>query len=190
MMQEEECLLILCIGAATTSLMESDNKKRLKRQWVREWVKRRKEEGCCAKLLKELRSETPSLYKNFLRMNASDFDYLLRLVAPYITKKSTHLREPIPPSDRLAVTLRYLPTGENFRSLQYIFRIPHNTISTIIPEVCEAIFKALQPEYLKISIYYYTNVPTNLNLFLKTLLNSPDWRTITQCLVSSQQQLL
>uniref|UniRef100_A0A1I8M9Y5 DDE Tnp4 domain-containing protein n=1 Tax=Musca domestica TaxID=7370 RepID=A0A1I8M9Y5_MUSDO len=124
-------------------------KNRKKRPWVREWLRQRKEEGCCVKLLTQLRAETPSLYKNFLRMNAADFDNLLKLTAPLLTKKTTQLREPISASERLMVTLRYLATGESFRSLQFIFRIPHNTISTIIPEVCDAIYKVLQPDYLK-----------------------------------------
>ena len=37
--------------------------------WVRAWVQRRKMEGCCQKLLKELRSEEPSLHKNSLGFN-------------------------------------------------------------------------------------------------------------------------
>uniref|UniRef100_A0A1I8NJI8 Uncharacterized protein n=1 Tax=Musca domestica TaxID=7370 RepID=A0A1I8NJI8_MUSDO len=40
--------------------------------------------------------------------------------------------------------------GNSFRFLQFIFHIPHNTISTTIPEVCDAIYKVLQPDYLKV----------------------------------------
>lgn len=71
-------------------------------------------------------------------------------MAPLITKKVTNFRDPISASERLTVTLRYLATGESFRSLQYVFRIPHNTISGIIPEVCDALYKVLQPNYLKV----------------------------------------
>lgn len=71
-------------------------------------------------------------------------------MTPFITKQTTKLRQPISPTERLAVTLRYLATGESFRSLQYVFRIPHNTISGIIPEVCDAIYTVLQPKYLKV----------------------------------------
>lgn len=51
------------------------------------------------------------------------------------------MRPSIPAGERLALTLRYLATGENFRSMQYLFRIPPSTISTIIPEVLDAIYK-------------------------------------------------
>lgn len=59
------------------------------------------------------------------------------------------MRKSISAADRLALTLRYLATGESFRSLQYVFRIPHNTISTIVPEVFDAIFAVLKDEYMK-----------------------------------------
>lgn len=72
-------------------------------------------------------------------------------MAPLITKQVTRFREPISASERLTVTLRYLATGESYRSLQYVFRIPHNTISGIIPEVCDALYKVLQPNYLKVT---------------------------------------
>lgn len=35
-------------------------------------------------------------------------------------------------------------TGETYSSLQYIYRIPAQTIGKIVPETCEAITKALQ----------------------------------------------
>lgn len=60
------------------------------------------------------------------------------------------MREPISAGERLAVTLRYLATGESFSSLQYIFRIPQSTISTIVPEVCDAIYAVLKDEFLKV----------------------------------------
>lgn len=88
----------------------------------------------------------------------------LELVAPIITKKTTKFREPISASQRLAVTLRFLATGESYRSLQYMFRIPHNTISGIIPEVCDAIYKVLQPDYLK--VFYILFISQFITLLL------------------------
>ncbi|XP_037821853.1 uncharacterized protein LOC119610629, partial [Lucilia sericata] len=150
-MNNEDTFLLLCCGVVSVILLEGKKEKQ-ERVWVREWVRRRKEEGCCAKLLKELRLETPTLYHNFLRMKAKDFDYLLNLVKPLITKQTTRFREPISATERLAVTLRYLATGESFRSLQFVFRIPFNTISVIVPGVCNAIYNVLQPEYLKVPL--------------------------------------
>ena len=69
---------------------------------------------------------------------------------PYITKKTTHLREPITTEEKLAVTLRYLATGESFNSLMYQYRIHRSTISQFIPDVCKAIYKVPAPDYMKI----------------------------------------
>ena len=40
-------------------------------------------------------------------------------VGPKIEKQATRMRMPIPVDETLAVTLRYLATGESFESLMY-----------------------------------------------------------------------
>ncbi|EZA48052.1 hypothetical protein X777_14409, partial [Ooceraea biroi] len=55
------------------------------------------------------------------------FDCLLGLIGPYITKQETILRTPIPAITRLAVTLRYLACGDRMVSLSYQFRIGQST---------------------------------------------------------------
>ena len=55
-----------------------------------------------------------SSYRNFVRMDAASFEELLQMVAPLITYQDTTMREAIPPAERLAVTLRFLATGELF----------------------------------------------------------------------------
>ena len=59
------------------------------------------------------------------------------------------MTEPIPPGERLDVTLQFLATGESFASLQYQFLISSSTVSVMIPEVCEAIYNVLQEDFLK-----------------------------------------
>lgn len=61
------------------------------------------------------------------------------------------MRKAIPDCERLAVTLRFLASGDTFKSLSVVFRIAPNTISLIIPEVCDAIYKTLKDEYLKVN---------------------------------------
>ena len=56
----------------------------------------------------------------------------------------------ISPSERLALTIRFLATGESYSSLSYQFRISQSAISYIIQEVCKAIFKLLGPLYMKV----------------------------------------
>nr|CAI5842271.1 unnamed protein product [Callosobruchus analis] len=62
------------------------------------------------------------------------------------------MRDGITPAESLAVTLRFLATGDSYHSLAYLFGIPVCTISRIVPEVCSAIFNVLKEEYLHVSI--------------------------------------
>lgn len=78
------------------------------------------------------------------------FHKLYNLIKNDIEKQETYLREAISAKHRLIITLRLLATGESFRSLRYTFRIGQSTISNIIPEVCETIYKNLKDIYLKV----------------------------------------
>lgn len=94
----------------------------------------------------ELLSESSGEFENFVRMSFFDFEYLLNKVAPIIAKQDTQLRHAIPPEVRLAITLRFLATGDNYKSLHFLFKVSSQLISTIIPEVCAAINEALKDE--------------------------------------------
>ena len=56
-------------------------------------------------------------------MSPERYDNLLRLVSPLITKQDTNLHEAIPAGERLAVTLRFLVSGEPQQSLSLAYRI-------------------------------------------------------------------
>lgn len=134
---------------------EEEPKTRARSIWTSEWLQKRDEEGAFAKLLPELRSgdhNEQKLFASFVRMWKEDFDHILNLIGPTIEKQNTTMREAIRPGARLALTLHFLATGNSFRSLQYLFRIPQCTISTIVPEVLDAIYDALAPTYLKVTI--------------------------------------
>ena len=127
----------------------NNNKKRKKkRTWARRWMLRRTL-GCYSQLLRELADEDPPSYKNWLRMDQHNFNILLSLVEPTLTRQDTVMREAIPAGERLAITLRYLATGHSFSSLEYVFRVSRHSISKIVIETCEALYNALQPNYLR-----------------------------------------
>ena len=76
---------------------------------------------------------------------------ILNATEPDICKQSTKIGgELIVPVKRRALRLRFLATGESFRSLHFQFRISRPAISYIVTEVCEAIPKKLGPSYLKV----------------------------------------
>ncbi|XP_064107865.1 uncharacterized protein LOC135216432 [Macrobrachium nipponense] len=119
----------------------------------------REDKGIFDNLCREMRLGDGAAFYNYHRVNKEDFDYLLRLVGPKIAKQDTRMRKAIPPEQRLSVTLRHLATGESKTSLGYSYRISPNLLSSVIPEVCEALYAALQPLYMK--------MPTNEEEWLR-----------------------
>ena len=95
-------------------------------------------------------TEDELAFQSYFRMNKEKFFELVRSLQPTISKQDTVLRESIKADERVAVTLRYLATGETFSSLETQFRIHRTTISEIVLEVCDKVFAVLAPEYLKV----------------------------------------
>lgn len=56
------------------------------------------------------------------------------------------VRAPLEPGQKLLITLRFLATGTAYRSLRFELRVPHNTISVVVREVCDAIFRSYRDE--------------------------------------------
>lgn len=97
----------------------------------------------------EIKMASDALFKNFTRMSANDFEVLIPLVGPSIAKENTQYREAISATTRLAITLRFLATGDNYPSLMYQCKVSTASICTIIPEVCKASVESLQ-DYIKV----------------------------------------
>lgn len=89
-------------------------------------------------------------FQNFTRMSSADFEKIINLIGPKIIKHDTNMRPAITVTVRLAVTLRFLATGDSYSSLQYLFGISKQIISRIIPEVCMALVEVLK-KYVKVS---------------------------------------
>ena len=156
-MSSEEAILLLAeeemILLATATLVA--DKKRKKRRcnrrklWVKPWLLRRMEYGQYEKLLFELQSEDARGFKNFVRVDHQLFQELIDRVGPRLEKRDSFMRKALEPGLRLAITLRYLATGDSYTSLQYGFRVAHSTISLIVPETCEAIIHEYMEEVVR-----------------------------------------
>ncbi|KAL4720970.1 hypothetical protein ACJJTC_019230 [Scirpophaga incertulas] len=118
-----------------------DDYRRPPRFWESDIYKKRRPNS----LVLELKyQELSGHYKNFMRMSSSNFEYLYNLILPAIQKQDTRFRKAISAQDKLALTLRFLATGDSFTSLQYLFKISKKAISKFIPKVCQAIINGLK----------------------------------------------
>ena len=101
-------------------------------------------------ILKELAVEDTDSFKEFVRMDVGHFNRLVTLVSPFIAKEDTCMREAIAPAERVALTLRFLATGESFHSLAFQFRISRQEISMIVEEVCDAVAKVIGGRFMQV----------------------------------------
>ena len=74
--------------------------------------------GQYEKLMKELENEDVASFKNFMRVDPALFSELLEKVGPLIEKEDTFWRKALEPGLKLAITLRYIATGNSYMSLQ------------------------------------------------------------------------
>lgn len=117
--------------------------------WVRNWLLKRPKFGMYEKLMKHLRDGDTKSFRNFVRLGPEMFNEMVQELTPRIEKRRTPYREPLSTGLKLAVTLRYLATGDAYRSLSYGFRVAANTLVTVIPEVCQAIFDHYHDKVMK-----------------------------------------
>ncbi|KAG1934126.1 protein ALP1-like [Pimephales promelas] len=127
---------------------EKRKKRKKTRQWTRSWIAGREQYGLSI-LQRELEDSDRKGFRELLRMDVEDFSYLLGKVRPFIQRRDTKLRRAISARMRLSLTLRFLATGETFRSLSFQYRIGRSTISEIVMETCQALYEVLKDDHLK-----------------------------------------
>ncbi|XP_020298389.1 uncharacterized protein LOC109862686 [Pseudomyrmex gracilis] len=117
-----------------------------RRWWVRPINDRRAEYGDFQTLFSELKEDT-DLFFRYTRMDVPTFYELLRLVGPHLEKRS--MRPSICPEQRLAITLRYLATGDQMLSVALAYRVGESTAHMIVKETCTVLANILMPIYMK-----------------------------------------
>ena len=100
-------------GIAARARERIASRKKRRTVWVKPWLQRRFQLGAYDGLMVELANEDIDGYISFQRMAPDLFGELLRKVGPLIQKKDTPMRPSISPGARLAITLRYLATGNH-----------------------------------------------------------------------------
>ena len=128
--------------------IEELNRPAPRRFWVKRWIKERDTLEPHISLFRDLQVEDNEEFKSYIRMDMATFNELVRRVGPRIQKKHTTFREPISVVQRLLLTLSYLAEGGMYRCKKFLSRTPHNTMSKIVKETCDAIYNEYEDEYL------------------------------------------
>ncbi|CAI6375780.1 unnamed protein product [Macrosiphum euphorbiae] len=131
------------LEAAFVVLDEEENKTKT-REWVHAINKKRETLGEFHRLVPELKKDTKR-YHMYFRMTMEEFDFLHELIKPDIYKQNTQFRRAVSTEERLAVCLRFLATGNSFRSIGFNYRLGFSTVREIVKEVCDAIWNRLGP---------------------------------------------
>jgi len=138
---------ILLLALIEAAREEGRRGRRPRSVWVKPWLQRRMLFGQYDTLMLELMRESKGDFKNFMRMTPEVFQELLDRVGPRISKPRAR-RPALEAGLKLALTIRFLATGNSYKSLAFGFRVGPNTISLFIPQVCEAIIAEYGPEVL------------------------------------------
>jgi hypothetical protein len=96
-------------------------------------------------LIKELMLVDHELFFKMFRMMPNQFEELLTLVAPKITKAKTRPGV-ISPAERRCFTLRYLASGYGYSSIAASYRIGRTTVSRIVHETAQIIWNSLSED--------------------------------------------
>ena len=100
--------------------------------------------GFTENLLLQCEVYDPKMFEKYLHITPEIFYELLNLIKNDITKEYV-VREPISPKTRLQIFLTCMAQGTSMSFLSGVFRVAPSTISGIIEEVSEAIWKNLKP---------------------------------------------
>ncbi|XP_045125985.1 uncharacterized protein LOC123513143 [Portunus trituberculatus] len=76
------------------------------RVWTRPWLSRRLQESVYFRLVRELSLEDPDLLREWIRLDRTQYQHVLRLVTSLIEKQGTNMRQPVSAGERLMLTLK------------------------------------------------------------------------------------
>ena len=86
--------------------------------------------------------------ENF-RMSRTTFLYLCDELRSGIEKQNTVMRRAVSTEKRVAITLWFLATGADYRTIGHLFGVSKSTVCVVTKEVCVVIVERLLPDYIK-----------------------------------------
>ena len=82
-----------------------------------------------------------------MRMDTTTFATLVGTVSPRLQRNQDG-RPPICPEELVAICLRYLATGDSYKSIAFSYRVGVSTVHYAVKNVCDAIYENLSAVYL------------------------------------------
>ena len=89
------------------------------------------------------------------RLSKATFIYLCEQLHSSISKSdmsNTVMRKAIPTEKRVTLTLWFLATGADYRTISHLFGVSKSTVCVVTKQVCSSIVECLLPKYVKIPI--------------------------------------
>jgi hypothetical protein len=83
-------------------------------------------------------------------MSRATFIYVCDELRLAIEKSNTEMRKAIPVEQGVALTLWYLATNTDYRTIGHLFGVSKATVCMVTKEVCGAIVKVLLPRYIRV----------------------------------------
>ncbi|XP_050313123.1 uncharacterized protein LOC126748138 [Anthonomus grandis grandis] len=121
-----------------------------RRRKVHNMFVQRRKEGCFSRLIMRHLIDDETKFTEYFRLTRYQFNELFNLVSADIKKSPTKfVRRPITAKEKLALVLRFLATGESYRSMAFNYRISHNYISVLVRDVLKVLYNKLVPLFLK-----------------------------------------
>ncbi|KAL2080736.1 hypothetical protein ACEWY4_024529 [Coilia grayii] len=137
--------LVVCAGLLL--LRHRRRHRHRRRMWVHDILRGREQHGEFHRLVRELRLDEER-FQRYFRLDREQFDSLLSKIGPLLSMQSTNCRRPIPPAERLAICLRFLATGDSYRTVAYSYRVGVSTVASVVRQVTRVIWDALVGEYM------------------------------------------
>lgn len=126
------------------------NTTRQRRERVKNWLIERPLQSQYYQLMTTLESHDEKSFRNYLRMDPNLFHEINSRIEHRLLKGATNANTPLEPGFKLAATLRFLATGQNYGHVGYDFRVSLSAVCRFIPLVCDAIVQEYQDEVLKL----------------------------------------
>ncbi|KAJ8883780.1 hypothetical protein PR048_015634 [Dryococelus australis] len=86
-------------------------------------------------------------FSNYFRANRDQFSEVNQLLKYVIRSEGCNAQRAVERGEKLAVFLRYLATGNSYKSISYSYRMNDRMVLNIVNEISTAIWKVIQPLY-------------------------------------------